>query len=99
VYFALKNGTSDVFIFSSNLSTINRVAGKTGTGGYVAGDHGQLALGASLTNVQQMQEIASGTNAGDILVWDSNRLRLLTVATVSANPRIYDILAFTLATG
>jgi hypothetical protein len=46
-----------------------------------------------------MQEIASGLYAGDILIWDKDWLRRISVATESANPRIYDVVKFTIGTG
>lgn len=99
LYFPAKASTSDVFIFSSNLTTLTRVAGKTGVGGYVAGDHGNAALGASLTYVNQMQEIATGPYAGDLLIWDSNYLRRVSIVTEAANPKIYDVVSLSIATG
>jgi hypothetical protein len=80
-YFAARNGTSDVFIFKSNGSTLTRIAGKTGVGGYVS----------------HMQEIASGTFAGDLLIWDGNWLRRISIVTESADPKIYDVLSFSIA--
>lgn len=99
LYLAAKNGTSDVFIFSSNGSVLNRVAGKTGVGGYSAGDHGLTALGSSLTNVQHLMEIPSGPMAGDMLVIDGDWLRRISIVTESASPKIYDVYPLTNASG
>lgn len=98
LYMAGKNGTSDIFIFSSNGSVINRVAGITGIGGYVAADSGHLATTVSLTDVQHFQEIDSGTYAGDILFWDGDWMRRLSISTEAASPRVYDIYKLTIAT-
>ncbi len=91
LYLAAKNGTSDVFIFASNNSTIERIAGKLGVGGYSALDHGASALGASLTGVQHLMEISAGTYAGDLLVVDKDWLRRISVSTESSSPKIYDV--------
>ena len=99
LYFAGKNSTSDIFIFSSNTSAINRIAGKTGVGGYINTDNGNLALGASLTNVQHLFEIPSGTYTGDLLIIDGNWLRRISITTESASPKIYDIFNLTTVTG
>ena len=93
LYFSANNGTSDVFIFSSDAATINRFAGKTSAGGYNAGDEGQLALGASLTRVHQMQELANG----DMLIWDADRLRVISLGTAPLAPKISTLYSFTIA--
>lgn len=101
-YFATKNSsvaTQDVFIYSSNGSTLTRVAGVTGAGGYLGTDSGGLAVNAKLSRVLQLQEVASGSHQGDLLIWDGDRLRLITIATDSLNPRIYDLYSFTMAAG
>jgi hypothetical protein len=102
LYFGARNATTttdDVFIYSSDKSVINRVAGKTGTGGYVSGDHGATALGASLTYVQHLFEIPSGSYAGDLLIVDGNWLRRVSITTESSSPKIYDVFALSGVTG
>ncbi len=97
LYFAASNGDNDCFIYSSDRTTLRRIAGKTGACGYVSGDHQGNALGASLRRVYQMQEIASGDYAKDILIWDGDYLRRISVFTESSNPKIYDVYSFTIA--
>ena len=72
-------------------------AGSIGAPGY-SGD-GVSALSASFTNVYGMQEITSGTYQGDILIWDSDKLRIFTVGTESADPYIYDVVDLNIVTG
>lgn len=98
-YYAAMNGANDVFVFSSDKTTIRRVAGATGGGGYFAAENGTVALGAHLKRVDQLIEVQAGNNSGDILIWDENRLRLLTVKSDSVSPKIHDILDFNLVTG
>lgn len=108
LYFSASNGASDILIFSSDRTNIRRVAGTTGAGGYLSGDHGTAALGARLTNVKLIQEISSGTYAGDLLIWDGNLLRRISLASQNAGdacpvsgvaPCIYDVLDYRLAAG
>lgn len=104
IYFAAWTGTSDIFIFSADGTHLNRVAGKTGAGGYVSSHHGTAALGASLKNVRMMQEMSNG----DLLIWDGNLLRRISIGSETAGdpcpnggvaPCLYDVLDYTLATG
>lgn len=83
---------SDLWIFESDSSTgkIKPIAGGAGAASYVATDHGQLALGAYLSDIYGMQPDSNG----DLLVFDGNRLRKITVTTESANPKIYDVINF-----
>ena len=97
LYFAASNGDNDCFIFSSDRSVLRRIAGKTGTCSYSSGDHQGLALGAGLRRVYQMQEILSGDYAHDLLIWDGDYLRRVSIYTESANPKIYDIYTFAIA--
>lgn len=99
LYFAGRNSANDVLIFLSDTSKIYQVAGKTGVGGYIATDNGTVALGASLTNVQQMFEIKTGTYSGDLLIVDGNWLRRISVTTEAASPKIYDVFNLSLVTG
>lgn len=98
LYIAGKNGANDIFIFSSDGSVINRVAGVAGAGGYVGTDSGKIATTVSLTDVQHLQEIDSGTYAGDILFWDGDWMRRFSVSSEPASPRVYDIYKMTIAT-
>ena len=93
--------TSNAFIYESYGGVINRVAGITGTAAYNHLDSGNFALGSSMCNGYNiyMQEILSGTYAGDILVLDCDRLRRISITTESANPKIYDVVQLSLATG
>ncbi len=100
-YFFVKNRSTnaDAYIYSTNGTTIKLVAGKTGAIGYASGDHGQTALGATLSEVNYMAEIPAGKpNAGDLLIADNNRLRLITITTESSAPKIYDLVTLTMAT-
>lgn len=98
-YFGTHNttATQDVLIYSSDGSILKRIAGLTGTSGYNAGDSGGLASAALLKRVWHLQEIASGTHQGDLLIWDGDLLRMITVATDSGAPKIYDLYSFTIA--
>ncbi len=107
-YFAAKNGNNDAFIYSSNGSTLTRIAGTTGTATYSASDHGKSALGASLFNVKIVRVIPSGTYAGDLMIWDGNFLRRISIASQTAGtacpvagtaPCIYDVVDYRTATG
>ncbi|WP_220128800.1 hemagglutinin [Bdellovibrio sp. KM01] len=86
------NDQTDLWIFESDSTTgkIQPIAGGAGAASYVATDHGQLALGSYLSDIYGMQPDANG----DLLIFDGNRLRKITVATESANPRIYDVINF-----
>ncbi|MEO5666493.1 MAG: hypothetical protein ABIR96_00395 [Bdellovibrionota bacterium] len=97
-YFAAKKATgSDVFIFSSNSTVLNRVAGKTGVGAHLVGDDNTAALGAALTDVKHMQEIRSGTYAGDILIVDGTATEGLWLRRIgmsdSPAPKIHDVVS------
>ncbi|WP_413294847.1 hemagglutinin [Bdellovibrio sp. HCB185ZH] len=88
---------TDLWIFESDSATgkIKPIAGGAGAATYVATDHGQLALGSYLSDIYGMQPDANG----DLLVFDGNRLRKITVTTESANPRIYDVINFAMLPG
>lgn len=98
LYFPATNGSADNFIFKSDTTTLTRIAGKVGAGAYVPTDSGGAALGGSLTRVQQMQEIATGAYAGDLLIWDKDWLRRISVVS-DTTPKIYDVVKFTMAAG
>lgn len=101
LYFSsyIANTKTDPMVFLSDQKAIDWVAGKQGSASYVASDSGSAALGASLTHVMGMQEILSGTYAGDLLAWDGDRLRRISVHTESSAPRIYDVASLSAATG
>ncbi len=97
-YFFSKNAGGNALIYSSSSTTLNLVAGTTGASGYNTAHSGQSALAATLSDVRAIHEIpATRANAGDLLVVDNNRLRLITIVTESANPKIYDLVNFALA--
>lgn len=101
MYFSTADASgNNVILYSSNGFILNVVAGITGPSGFSAGDTGNLANTALLKNVRTILEVPAGKpNAGDLLIVDNNRLRLITVATESASPKIYDLVSFNMATG
>lgn len=99
-FFTADSSGNNALIYSSNSSVLRVIAGTTGANGYNASHSGQSANTASLTNVRTILEVPSGrANAGDLVIVDANRLRLITLVTESGNPKIYDLVAFSLATG
>ena len=100
-YFSTADATgNNVLIYSSNGTTLNIIAGTTGVSGYSLSDSGNNATTAKLTNVRAIFEVPSGKpNAGDLIIVDNNLLRLITITTEAANPKIYDLVSFALASG
>lgn len=97
---AADSSGNNMIIYSSDGTTLRIIAGIPGTSGYVAGDSGNAANLATLKNVRAIFEVPSGKpNAGDLLIVDNNRLRLITITTESATPKIYDMVQFSLAAG
>ncbi|WP_408096121.1 hemagglutinin [Peredibacter sp. HCB2-198] len=87
--------TQDLWIFESDGPNVKSVAGADGSIGYESGSHGQLALGQRLTRINGIQ---TDTN-GDLLIFDSSRLRRISVTTESIAPKIYNEIDFTTFTG
>ena len=98
-YLAAKNGANDAFIFNTDGTVINRIAGITGANGYLATDSGNPALGSKLKFVQHMIEIPSGVYAGDLLILDQDRIRRVSIVTDAGNPKIFDVFDLTTVTG
>jgi hypothetical protein len=93
IYVAAVNGVNDAFIFELNGAVVNRFAGLVGPAGYNIADEGAPALGAQLTSVQVLQEAANG----DILLWDSTRLRRINMA--AGPPTISTVVDYTAIAG
>ncbi|MBP9681573.1 MAG: hypothetical protein KBD76_09220 [Bacteriovorax sp.] len=91
---AMSTSGANVFIYSTDGTTIRTVAGKMGTAGYVSTDSGNAALGSSLCRVYHIQEIASGPYQGDLLAYDCDRLRRISITTESSAPKLYDVVYF-----
>lgn len=84
--------TQDHWIFKSDRGTskIYAVAGATGAPGYNPTDSGGAALGASLKRVYGMQPDSND----DLLIFDGDRLRKITLTTEPGAPKIYDVANF-----
>ena len=91
ILFSGSSPLSNVMLFSTDGTTVLTIGGVAGPGGHNAGQSGSLATSVQLTHVWQMQEIATGPYAGDVLLWDGDWLRRLSYSTESANPKIYDL--------
>lgn len=105
---SIGSGSNNVFIYSISGGNLYQIAGKAGATTYDANDSGKSALGASLVNVKVMKEIESGAYAGDLMIWDGNYMRRISIASqvagtpcpVSGNaPCIYDVVNYGTATG
>lgn len=84
--------TQNHWIFKSDRGTskIYAVAGATGVPDYNPAHSGGAALGASLKRVYGMQP---DTN-NDLLIFDGDHLRKITLTTESGAPKIYDLADF-----
>lgn len=98
-FFSVGNDNKNALIYSSGNRTLNIVAGKLASGsGYSATDNRQPAFGALLSDVRVIFEIPAGKpHAGDLLIVDNNRLRRVSVKTEESAPKIYDVVALSLA--
>lgn len=79
--------TSDLWIFESYGASIRSIAGANGPVGYNASHSNGPALGAQFSSIYGMQS----DNNGDLLIFDGNRLRKVTIQTESGAPKIYDL--------
>lgn len=91
-YFFVKNGTSDGVLYSSDKIKVNWIAGRAGTTGFDSADNGNTAATAQLRDIRWITEVTNGDFAGDLLILDGYRMRLITITTESTSPKIYDIL-------
>lgn len=85
--------SQDHWIFKSDRATskIYAVAGAAGAAAYNPVDSGQAALGASLKRIYGMQPDVND----DLLIFDGDHLRKITLTTESGAPKIYDLADFT----
>lgn len=90
---------NNIMLFYSDTSTITKVGGVAGVGGYVAGDHGNSLATATFSKIKAMQELSGVGRVGDVLIVDGDRVRLLTIGTQAGSPKVYDVMNLTLAAG
>ncbi|WP_413580903.1 hypothetical protein [Bdellovibrio sp. HCB288] len=90
-----KNFSQNLWIYRSIGGTITSVAGKSGAAGPSASPTGTSALDTSFSYIYGLQPAtADGSGNTDLLVFDSSKLRRVSLLTESANPKVYDVIDF-----
>ena len=90
-----RNQLQDLWIWESTGSAIKMTAGASGASGFEPSSDNTTAVGARLGAIHGLQPDTSG----DLLIFDGDHLRKVTVATEPGAPKIYNLTDFSALSG